>query len=163
MTDLAIARDPIDLMAYFEGHRECWGYVRGFLGKTRRFTASFDGICDGGTLVIAERMKYEDGDMHMRDWRMNNAPQGWAATAADVCDQADIVRDGVQAVWRYRMDYPAKTGTLRLSVVDRMTLVAPGRIASELRIRKTGLPVARGFIVYAPDCRRHAASGANQT
>ncbi|WP_281302321.1 MULTISPECIES: DUF3833 family protein [unclassified Iodidimonas] len=141
----------IDLMAYFSAPRFCRGFVEDMRGQMRRFTAEFKAQAKDDALLIDEQMIYEDGERFERCWQMIKADGGWSARAEDVVGKARIIRAGsMAAIWLYRLDHAGKSGTIRVGLRDHMVLLGDGLMASDTKITKFGLPIARVWALYSP-------------
>jgi Protein of unknown function (DUF3833) len=97
-------RDPkFVLEDYFVGKTEGWGIFEDRFGKLRRqFKVEIDGTFDGGTLELAERFDFDDGETDARTWRVTPLPdRHYEGTADNVVGLASGATRGNALHWQY--------------------------------------------------------------
>lgn len=159
----AVARAaPLDLLGFFEGSSVSAGETRTFLVFRERFSASFTGRRENGTLVLDERFRFPEGPRLQR-WRLRDeggAIRGTVETedesgrlAAPVPVTGTHEGDGV------RLDYSgiAPGGGRRLGFRHEITPNGDGTLANRVTVRLWGIPVARSRVTFAKSVAALAA------
>lgn len=142
--------------AFFEGASVSKGTVTVALVSTTAFTARFEGVRKGSSLVLDERFLFEDGPRLQR-WRLTEVSPGvYRGTvetqgegerlAPPVPVEGRATRDG--AVLVYDGIAPGGGGT-RLGFRHVMTARPDGTVSNHVTVSKFGLPVATSAVVFA--------------
>ncbi|MDX2306847.1 MAG: DUF3833 family protein [Hyphomicrobium sp.] len=153
-----------DFLAFLDGRVRAWGIFEDRFGTLkRRFSVDLEGQWEGDALSVVEVLRYEDGEIEHRNWRLERSGRGtFRGTSPDVVGMAR----GFAAERRARMNYKLKlkVGEGRHIVVDlddRFYAIAGGRVLNRARVSKWGIHIGDVAIVFersaAPGTERYAA------
>lgn len=137
-----------DPVAFFDGRVEASGMVTDFRGRiTRRFVARFDGEqVAPDAIEIREQLRYLDGGMDIRNWRIARTGEGvWRADADGLVGSARITRDDDHpgdSRWAYTMAIPVNGKSIRFAMEDIMSMVSADEMVAQTPMRKFGLTLA---------------------
>ena len=142
---------PLRLEEFFTGRTRGEGVFESDLAGIRRpFTVDATGRFDGRTLILTERIRYEDGVREVAVWRFDRTGDG----------RYDGQRTGVVGVVPIRsrdggieMSYVAEVkGTdgspVKLRFADRLEWRGPNAVINTADVTFLGLPVGRVEVLF---------------
>lgn len=142
--DYAGKGPDFDLRRHLAGPILCEGVIYGPNGRVAsRFVADMEGRWEGNVGVLAERFRYDSGNVQDREWRLTLGNDGSIrAEAEDVEGVATGRQEGCGVLLNYRIRLPAESGGHVLDTTDWMYLMENGAILNRSQFRKYGVTVA---------------------
>ncbi|MCT8973323.1 DUF3833 domain-containing protein [Microbaculum marinisediminis] len=152
-----ITPDTLDLTRYFLGRTFAWGVFQDRFGTVRRrFSVVIDGTWQGGTFVMTEAFRNDDGSGERRVWRIDPSHHGrFSATADDVIGRAEGRAHGPEVSLSYRIRLTVGGRGLVARFDDRMVLIDEDTVANRGRVSKFGITLGEVTILF----RRDAGGG----
>lgn len=96
-----------------------------------------------------ENFTYDDGDAEQRIWKLKKTGDvTWAGTAPGVIGVAFGVERGDTFNWKYRINLPVKTGTMRANFDDWMWLMEDGRVLNRAYVTRYGIRIGEAIIHF---------------
>ena len=162
LDDVASDTPRFDFRAYFDGHTRASGWFADRFGRPRRhFCGDFTGTREGEDLVLDEVLRYTDGIVERRLWRVRVGAAGeLSAESESLVDGARGRVRGNALEMRYAMRIvkPAGGG-LTLDFHDFMFLQPDGGLHHLTHVRKWGMRVGTVSTQYV----RHDGSASCAT
>lgn len=148
------AMPRLRLEFFFAGRTRAWGIFEDRFGRLRRqFTAEFDGVWDGSTLLLAESIRYADGADESRTWQIGrDGEDGYVGRCADVIGAARGTVRGNALAWSYdfRLRIGGRDTTVRFD--DRYYLQPGGVLINRARMSKWGIALGEASLFFVkPD------------
>jgi hypothetical protein len=139
---------------YFEGRTVSFGvFEDGGGAPTGRFSVQADGRRDGDALVLDQTIRFGDGSVERRQWRLRRVgAHRYEATAATVPGVATGEAEGRVFHWTYTIALPPGDWLHRVEFEHWMYLADDGRtLLNRFTVRKLGIVVARASEVFHRD------------
>ena len=135
--------------AFFDGALQAHGVVKNRGGKViRSFNAEIKAHWSGSVGTLEEDFVFDDGEKQRRVWTLTRQTDGrYIGTAGDVIGEAKGEIAGNSMFLKYVLAVPYGNGTIKLTIDDRMYLVAPNILVNESEMRKFGLRVGQIILV----------------
>lgn len=142
--DYAGKGPDFDLRRHLSGPILCEGVIYGPTGRvSSRFVADMEGRWEGNVGTLAERFRYDSGNVQNREWRLTLGNDGSIrAEADDVVGTGTGMQSGSGVVLNYRIRLPEESGGHVLDTTDWMYLMENGAIINRSQFRKYGIKVA---------------------
>jgi hypothetical protein len=142
--DYADKGPAFDLRRHLSGPILCEGVIYGPTGRVAsRFVADMEGRWEGNVGTLAERFRYDSGNVQNREWRLTLGNDGSIrAEADDVVGTGTGMQSGSGVVLNYRIRLPEESGGHVLDTTDWMYLMENGAIINRSQFRKYGIKVA---------------------
>ena len=140
----------LDLVRYFSGRTQAWGFFQDRFGKIRRrFDVDIVGAWDGAELVLTEDFVYDDGEEERRVWRVRpDGTEGYVGRADGVIGMASGRRLGTTVRWSYRFMLPMFGRKVPVMFDDLMDLQGDGMMINRARVTKWGLLLGEAVIAF---------------
>ena len=156
--DAASETPVFDFLAYFEGRTRASGWFTDRLGRPRRhFHGDFVGHREGAELVLDETLRYTDGVVEKRLWRVRVDAEGaFRATGDTLLGEATGCARGNALEMRYRMPVSVGGGRdMPFDFHDLMLLQPDGRLHNLVHVKKWGVRVGSVATQYARHADEH--------
>ena len=161
LNDLASETPAFDFRVFFEGRTRASGWFADRFGRPRRhFRGDFVGRRDGAELVLDETLRYTDGVVEERLWRVSVDDDGrFRATGDALLGEASGRMRGNALGMRYRMRVAVGGGRdVVFDFEDLMLLQPDGCLHNLVHVRKWGVRVGSVATQYV----RHARERENE-
>ena len=146
------SREPLlNLENFFEGKLAAHGVVKDFRGSVMRyFNADIHASWKDGIGTLVEDFVFDNGEIQRRIWTLTpDGLGGYIGTAGDVVGEGVIRIAGNAMFLKYVLRIPFQSGTLDITVDDRMYLVNPSTLINESRLMKFGFDVGEIVLVIS--------------
>lgn len=150
INDAILSDRMLNLEEFFAGETIAYGQFQDLFGNIqRRFKVQINGTWDGSFLTLVENFTYDDGDAEQRIWTLEKTGDNtWAGSAPGVIGVAFGVERGDTFNWKYRIDLPVKTGTMRVNFDDWMWLMKDGRVLNRAYVTRYGIRIGEAIIYF---------------
>ena len=138
----------LKLEDYFVGKTEGTGvFFDRFSNLKRSFVIEIEGKIEGDILVLKEHLKYDDGEIVNRNYKIKKYSENFYRAEADgLVGEAEIKSFGNALQWRYRLKQRIGKSDWTLSFDDWMYLQPTGIILNRAKVSKLGLDVGEVFM-----------------
>lgn len=130
---------------FFTGETRSFGVIEARSGAPLgRLRTETSGRMEGGVLVIDQTLRFDDGEIRRRSWRLRRAGDGrYAATATDITGEARGESVGRAFKLQYQLQLTPDSRWRTASAEQWMYLMDDGRtLLSRLTLSKLGVVVA---------------------
>jgi hypothetical protein len=150
LSDKTLSERELNLEEFFQGETVAYGQFQDVLGNVqRRFKVRIQGDWDGSILTLVEDFIYDDGAVEQRIWTLEKTgKETWKGTAPGVIGEALGEEQGDTFNWKYHIDLPIKTGTMRVRFDDWMWLMADDRILNRAYVSRHGVRIGEAIISF---------------
>ncbi|WP_068112062.1 DUF3833 domain-containing protein [Tropicimonas marinistellae] len=148
--DELLSERQLNLEEFFEGQTVAYGQFQDRFGTVqRRFTVDIEGTWDGSTLRLVEDFLYDDGETEQRIWTLKKTGEdSWEGSAPGVLGVATGMERGDTFNWRYRIDLPVRSGTMRVDFNDWMWLQSEDRLLNRAYVSRFGVRLGEAIIQF---------------
>ncbi|SNS25925.1 DUF3833 domain-containing protein [Tropicimonas sediminicola] len=148
--DALLSDRELNLEEFFAGRTVAYGQFQDRFGTVqRRFAVEIDGTWDGSTLRLVEDFTYDDGETEQRIWTLRKTgAQTWEGSAPGVIGIAKGEERGDTFNWRYRIDLPVRSGTMRVDFDDWMWLQTDDRLLNRAYVSRFGIRLGEAIIQF---------------
>ena len=151
MQQYSANQPALNLYDYFQGQTKGWGIVQDRKGQlTRQFTVAITGtVDDDGTLTLAEKFDWSDGEKSQRTWLLSKMDaHNYTGRAEDVVNTASGTLYGNVLNWQYVLNLKVDETDWKIAFDDWMFLVDDGLLLNKATMSKFGFKVGEITIVF---------------
>jgi len=150
LSDKTVSERELNLEDFFQGETVAYGQFQDVFGTVqRRFKVQINGSWDGRILTLVEDFTYDDGATEQRIWTLEKTGNDtWKGTAPGVIGEALGQEQGDTFNWKYQIDLPIKTGTMRVRFDDWMWLMDDDRALNRAYVTRFGVRIGEAIISF---------------
>jgi hypothetical protein len=143
---------PFRLERTLIGMHRMSGLVHDRFGKLRReFTGLMVGEMQGATFVMNEELRYGDGQVEHRTWRLTpDGARGYRGETSDSVGAVTGICAGRAVTLSYKLRLPLFGAPRKVAFEDSMYLQPDGQILDRAVLRLWGLHIATVTAIIAP-------------
>ena len=136
-----VSDNRFEFTNFFHGHTKGWGVFDDRFGRLRRrFEVEMHGSWQQDMFVLDEHLKYGDGGVEQRTWRVKSMPEGRFEATCPECigtAQGECLSDTIRMSYAFRLRLP--TRVLAVTFDDRIYRMSSRTAVNRATMRKWGI------------------------